>query len=220
MTEFKPEYTLVYFDIRGVAENTRVMFAIAGKSYEDYRYPISFTGGKPQASPEFEAAKANGNFACNMDRLPMLIYRGPSGTINIGQGPAIQRYVAKKLGFNGDSDEEAAMIDMICEHIRDIKQKYNDFKVGKTGDELNAAKTEFVTVEYPKWMAKVEVCLGSSGFAVGTKLSLADIIIHSTTLEFFDDKEAALAAIATCPKLRASVDAVSAAGKDYFAARK
>ena len=70
-------YVLKYFDGRGVIENVRVMFNIAGQSFEDIRYPIDM---ETFAKPEFDADKAKGDFALNMDRLPLLSY---NGTFNI-----------------------------------------------------------------------------------------------------------------------------------------
>lgn len=45
---------LTYFNARGVAEPTRMMFAAAGVTYEDFRFPIDT---KTWSRPEFDAAK-------------------------------------------------------------------------------------------------------------------------------------------------------------------
>ena len=71
-----------------------------------------------------------------------------------------------------------------------------------------------------EWAGKLEQCLGSEGFAVGTKLSLADIVLHELFIDYLDDKDGAKKSMEACPKLQKSVDAVAVAAKDYFASRK
>jgi hypothetical protein len=71
------------------------------------------------------------DFAVNMDRAPVLLYTEAGTTTTIGQSKAIERFVARKLGLYGSNEIESALIDIICEHIRDIKQKYSDVKTGK-----------------------------------------------------------------------------------------
>jgi len=208
-----PTYKLKYFDARGVIENVRIMFAIAKQEYEDFRYPVDFT---TWAKPEFDADKAAGTLAVNMDRAPVLFYNGTA----IGQSKTIERFVANKCGFAGSSDVEGALIDMLCEHIADIKKNYSDCKVGLKDEALNEAKTKWVTEKMPEWMGKLEKCLsGTGGYAVGNKMSLADIVIYSFVSEFLDDKDLAIASVANCPKLKASVAAVTEAGKEWFAIR-
>ena len=150
-----------------------------------------------------------------MDRIPILEYNG----MQIGQSKTIERFVAKKLGFMGANEVEEALIDMICEHVRDIKQKYSDAKAGKKDDELNEAKHKYLYTDFPAWMAKLEKCLGSNGFAVGDKMSLADITIQQLVQDFFDEKDAGAAAISSCPRISASVDVVATAGKTWFETR-
>ena len=68
----------------------------------------------------------------------------------------------------GSNSIEAALIDMVTEHVRDIKQAYNDAKAGKTGDDQKAAKTEFITnlEKLPSWFAKLENTLSGNGFGI------------------------------------------------------
>lgn len=47
------------------------------------------------------------------------------GTMQFGQSHAINRYVAKKHGWMGKNDEEAAVIDALYEHVRDIKDAFS-----------------------------------------------------------------------------------------------
>jgi len=100
------------------------MLAIGNVQYEDFRYPIDTA---TFARPEFDADKTAGLFGVNMDRLPLLEVNGQQ----IGQSKSIEKYLAKSVGLFGSNDVEGALIDMITEHIRDIKQGYTDAKAGK-----------------------------------------------------------------------------------------
>lgn len=154
-----------------------------------------------------------GKFAVNMDRIPILEV---DGTFQLGQSKCIEKYVSKKFGFYGDSLEEECKIDMICEHVRDIKQKLNDAKAGKSGEEATAAKTKFITEELPGWFAKLEKTLGGDKFAVGSKISLADVTIHAFVEDTADDKAAMSAAASGCPKVTGITANVAAAAKAWF----
>ena len=68
-----------------------------------------------------------GLFDNNLGRLPILVY---NGTVEIGQSKTIERFLARQFGFAGDNIIEEALIDTICENIRDIKQKYMDCRIG------------------------------------------------------------------------------------------
>jgi glutathione S-transferase len=150
-----------------------------------------------------------------MDRVPLFNFNGTT----IGQSKTIERFVAKKFGFMGTNEIEEALIDMLTEHVRDIKQKYNDSKSGKSGDELATAKSNFISSELPKWAQKLEKCVGKEGFSVGSKLSLADITIQQLFQDYFDDKEGAAASIEPLPGLSAIVANVAAAASNWFSTR-
>jgi glutathione S-transferase len=202
----------LYFNARGVVEAARICYAIKGFTYEDFRYPIDST---TWARPEFDADKAAGKFVDNMDRLPLL----QVGETCIAQSKAIERFVAKTVGMMGSNDVEAAQIDAIGEHIRDIKDKYNDAKRGKEGDALEEAKKVFATTGLEEWLGKLEKALpGSSGFAVGSAISLADVQLF-TFSDFFDAKDESKASFAKFSKISASIAAVESAAANWLATR-
>ena len=149
---------LVYFDARGVVENARILLAISNIPYEDQRFSI-----KPAASgsgfeyPEFAAFKAQGELKANMDRAPLLFV----GTDVIGQSKAIERYVARRGGLMGSNDIEAAQIDCICEHIRDIKEKYGKVRAIADAAEKETAMSKWFDTELSEWLTKLETSLPS-----------------------------------------------------------
>ena len=106
----------------------------------------------------------------------------------IAQSKTIERYVAKMCGFLGANEMEGAKIDAITEHVRDIKQKYQDAKKGKKDEDLAKAKTEYLTDTLPPFMEKLEKVVSTQGYAVGNKVSLADLTLRIFIKDFFDDK--------------------------------
>mmetsp|Transcript_38872 Transcript_38872/g.28754 ORF Transcript_38872/g.28754 Transcript_38872/m.28754 type:complete len:218 (+) Transcript_38872:45-698(+) len=208
-------YKFEYFNARGLGEITRYLFALAGKEFEDFRYPLILPNFD---RPEYEAARDLGEFRVNMDRVPVLTI---NGTLKIGQSRAIERYLAKKFGFFGSNEIEELLIDAVTEHLRDIKQKYNDAKVGKSGEDLTAVKTNFVQNELPKWLDKLEYSLGKDGYAVGGRVSLADVIIFNFLTEYFDaaNQDDVNALVAARPSLAGIVSHVEPLLASYRSSR-
>lgn len=168
------------------------------------------------ARPEFDAAKAKGEFSIAMDKVPILEI---NGTEKIGQSKAIERYLAKKFGFFGSTLEEEAKIDMLCEHIIDIKKAYADARAGKADEELVQAKLKFMSETLPTFFGKFDKLLASEQFAVGSKLSLADIVIQQFVNDYFDDKEGATKATTGCSKVVGISNHVTAAAKGWLDSR-
>ena len=194
---------LKYFDAKGAAETIRFLMALGGAEYTDERYSLDLTK-KPPFGEDFRSAQNAGEMASNLDRVPVLIV---GGTKAIGQSKAIERYVARRVGLMGADDIEAAMIDAITEHVRDLKDKY---KAAKKEEDTEKGLATFFDKTMPDFMEKLEKVLGEEvGCAVGTKISLADVYLSMFITEFFDKKEGAAASISNCPKISASVAAVA-----------
>jgi len=194
---------LMYFNAKGVVETTRIVLAAAGQEYEDFRY--NFTFGTPGdfstiQRPEFDADKAAGKLTASFGKLPLLVV----GDAQIAQSKAIERFVARHVGMMGDNEFEAAACEVIQEHIRDSKDAYQ--KAKKEGDD---AVAKFFSETLPTFCTQLEATLGDNSFAVGTKLSLADVALWVYFNEFFDNKEGAAAAQDGCPKLMAALEKVA-----------
>eukprot|EP00930_Biecheleria_cincta_P048690 TRINITY_DN3396_c0_g1_i5.p1 TRINITY_DN3396_c0_g1~~TRINITY_DN3396_c0_g1_i5.p1 ORF type:complete len:229 (-),score=67.12 TRINITY_DN3396_c0_g1_i5:273-959(-) len=201
---------LSYFDIRGLAEVTRLLFAAAKADYEDCRYNLSF--GTPGdfstiQREQFDAAKATGEFDAALGKVPILEVDG----IKVGQSKAIERYVSKQLGLMGSNDIEAFQIDSLALHIADVKDAYKAAKeAGK--DDKEAAMKKWFEETLPEWLAKVEKSLPSAPgpWLVGNSISYADVVYYYFLRDpkgFFDDTEAAAKALATCSRLSAACEA-------------
>lgn len=200
-----------------------MMLAVAGKFAGDY------TDGRYSESP--------GDLTHNLGRMPYLEVSGEG----VGQSTAINFYLATELGLMGSSTLEAARIISIQEHLKELNTAYRaivPFRSEPTEEGLDkwftAGATDFTGAAAFKgqgsrylrwWMARIEACLGDAGYAVGSKLSLADVVIYSFfgdhltaeqagalpayAREPFGNKARTDAALAKHPKLQACVQAVA-----------
>lgn len=213
-TASRTRHKLIYFDARGAAELSRVLMHVAGMEYDEERFPIRSKEGGGFETPEFSAAKLRGDFRINMDRVPLLQI---NNEVHIGQSRAIERYVANKCGLMGSSEEERAQIDCIAENIRDIKDKWGKIRMtggfGPNPEKEKLMEKWFAGGELAEWLAKLEksLCSSSSTFAVGDKLSYADVSIwHLLRDYFYTEKQEAKTAerSASCTRLSGIADKV------------
>ena len=212
---------LTYFNGRGLAETSRILFAAAGVDFEDCRYPITVLDWATykMEREEFDQDKANGKLWQSLDKLPFLEVDGEV----ISQSKAIERFLAVKFDMMGSTSLEAAKIDSLCEWVRDFKDMYQKVRTAPV-DEKEEAKTKFFSETLPERLVAFNKIIAISAsneesvfnftgseqlYAVGNKLSLADIVIYAFLVEFFDDKELAQKAYVSCDKLKAVVNTVS-----------
>lgn len=184
-----PPFKLMYFNGRGLAELSRTLFATAGKfapkDFEDFRFSGFDAFGKAQATGEL------GPY--NFNRVPLLMHNG----VTIGQGSTVARYVAKIHGLMGDSDLEAAQIDMVCEGISEMSIAWG--KVYPYGNTFNEEEKKSVytkwfdtdaaagssdrNARYLRWyLQQLEALVGlvgSDGYSFGKKISLADAMLYN-----------------------------------------
>lgn len=153
------------------------MLAIAGKKYEDVRGTDWKSKGNAMDS--------------NLGRVPMLDCAHGS----IGQSAAINFFVASECGLMGTSPFEAAQIINFQEHIKELVTAYRSAcPYGTEPDEAkladffdNAAADDYAGPANGekrgerklKWfLGRMEGLVGD-GFAVGGKLSLADVLLFN-----------------------------------------
>ena len=106
-----PQYKLVYFDARGVAETARFIFAYANIPYEDVRV-------KHEEWPELKPKTPFG-------QLPYLEVNGKP----YAQSVAFTRLLAKKYKLAGTSDEEQAQVDAIVDYMKGRRIPKSNFIV-------------------------------------------------------------------------------------------
>ena len=149
------------------------MLASAGVTYEDKRYPLTIAEGDGPvygriSKPEMDADAAAGVFDCNMGRLPMLVLDGAE----VGGSKAVARCVAATYGLAGSNTIEAAQIDAICECIGDLTEAHTK------AEDKDSFFTDEATAQgkraMPYYLKALNKIVGSNGFSVGAKFSMAD----------------------------------------------
>jgi len=182
----RSSYKLIYFNSRGRAEVSRLLFNIANVKFEDARFPID-----PQTFKhvEFDAQKNTFPFK----QLPVLEVDG----VQVPQSHAIERYLARKFDMLGDSDVEAACIEAACEQMVDIFALYRKAKDAKEDKKWLEEKLpgQFALLDE---LAKK----GSGEWLVGRRMSLADVFFFNMCGNW-DNQEAVNAALQSCQTLRA-----------------
>merc|ERR1711937_1069083 len=97
-----PEYKLTYFNARGRAELTRLVFAASGVEFKDVRIE----------KEEWLALKDK----TPLGQLPVLEVDG----VQLPQSLAMARYVAKEYNLAGKNNLEQAQVDAIVDTVMDF----------------------------------------------------------------------------------------------------
>jgi len=104
------------------------------------------------------------------------------GSYKLAQSNAIARYLAKRHGLAGSSDEEAAFADSICEGIVDARTAMRSFLYDKDASEEKKAelKKKFAEETLPKWTGYFEKILKGHGgdWITGKNFTVADIVLY------------------------------------------
>jgi len=126
-------------DGRGRGEATRMMFADAGIEFEDVR------------ANDLTELRASGYLPFGM--VPVLEIDG----FVLAESSAIERYVAKKLGYSGSTDKISAIADMVRGGSNDLLEKwYADWSVE---EKKNKLESDLLT----KWLPHFERILEQHG---------------------------------------------------------
>jgi len=189
-----------------------MILAVAGEEYEDFRYKFSFSTPGDFSTikrEEFDADQAAGKLDYAMGKVPLL-QAGPD--FQLPQSKAIERYLAGRFGLMGSTPEEAAWVDAVCEHVRDVNDAYRSKGLFGMKDEEKKAEItkKWFGEELPAFLKKLEAALpGPDGHAVGGKTSLADIVLFKLLKDTWSNQDVA-ATYADCPKLNAIVATMDA----------
>lgn len=193
---------LVYWPGRGLMEVPRMLLAIAGK-FPDTDYKNGLYGMSETAPAKYDAIKDK--LSANLGRMPALFH----GDNSVGQSVAINYYLAQSLGLMGNTVMEAAQIISIQEHLRELREafyklmpygsmptdkKMDTFFTGGATDSKGPADITNRDRYLPWFVARMETIVGAKGFAVGSKISLADVLIYNAFAETLRDDESSVSA--------------------------
>jgi len=100
-----PTFKLYYFNIKGLAEPIRFLFAYGNQKYEDIRIPGE---DWPTLKPTFP-----------LGQVPVLEVDGH----RVYQSTPIARYLAKHVGLAGKNEWEDLIIDIVVDTVNDLRLK-------------------------------------------------------------------------------------------------
>ncbi|GFO06282.1 glutathione s-transferase, partial [Plakobranchus ocellatus] len=102
------KYQLIYFQVRGRGEAIRYLLEDNGIDYEEIN-----CGPRENWFKEYKPKMAFGQVPCLKDNDLMLV-----------QSNAILRYLARKHGLYGNTEEEATFIDILNDGVEDLRKTY------------------------------------------------------------------------------------------------
>jgi len=197
------QYKLTYFDIRGLAEVSRLVFKAAGVAFEDDRIAFekkedgSFFRGKWE-DPAYKKSMP-------FHQVPVLTV---NGKVQLAQSGAINRFLAKRFGLFGENDIDGAVVDGVGEQLADIRKTWYTDKQkdgAAPGDNLK----KFFDVHFPEQLDLLEANVRGNGHFVGNKLSLADIQFYYLTFVFGTENKDVEGLVNKHPKLKQIRDNVA-----------
>jgi len=164
------KYSLTYFDLRALAECSRLLFVFSGTPFTDVRIPHQ---ADHAANTAWQTVKKTTIFG----KIPFLkVENSGNGELiaEIPQSRSIERYIAKKVKLYGDNDEEAALIDATIDQIQEIRSQAMN---AKTEEE----QTKFIDVELPGHLENFTRLLSRNkhGVIVGSRVSWADVALFT-----------------------------------------
>jgi len=158
-----PSYKLYYFDGRGRAELSRLIFAAAGQEYEDVRV----------AQDQWATKKAEFHFG----QMPVLEVDG----VKVGQSAAIAYFLATQFGLAGKTAIDSLTCHSLAETVRDLVEPL----VRIVFVEKDAERKAKLIEEYEAGTLKTSLCKlecylkkHESGFLVGDSLTYADLALY------------------------------------------
>ncbi|CAF3096371.1 unnamed protein product [Rotaria sp. Silwood2] len=157
-------YKLYYFNGRGRAEVSRLIFAAAGQKYEDIRYERDQWPSHKSEMP--------------LGQIPVLEFDGTK----LPQSLSIARFLAKQFQLAGRDNFEQAKVDAVVDTINDLATKF--VPIRWESDEIKKQELikKFIAEELPKHLQNLEVLgklYGNGGpFFVGNHLTWVDLFFY------------------------------------------
>ena len=160
---------LHYFKGRGRAETTRWMLAVSQIAFENV----------PVETPEALAAlRATGKLP--FDQMPLL----EVDDLNLSQSSAMIRYLARRGGYYGETDNDALWCDMIAGAVADFAETAMQAAFQPTREIASAALMGRFEKFGPKFEARLAA--NNTGFCVGTRLTFADVVLAEALTSYLD----------------------------------
>ncbi|GAB6028480.1 hypothetical protein CHUAL_014093 [Chamberlinius hualienensis] len=155
-----PKYKLTYFNSRGLAEFSRLIFAYAGVDYEDVRL---------ERGPQWDEFKPKTPFGV----IPILEFDG----VVIGQSRAIARYLANAHGLTGKTPVESARCDFLVDTVFDLFPALGKWYMEQDPAKKAELMEEFANKTAISFLDGFKRELQSNGYLVGSGVTWADLAL-------------------------------------------
>ncbi len=151
--------TLTYFNVAARAEVSRLILEEAGVDYDF----VPITNWAEQKKQLIEAGRLP------FGQIPL--YEEPNG-FTLVQSHAIVRYLAKKHGFAGSNEQEAAHIDAAYEGVLDLYNLYINWRYRTEESKKEAARETILKETLPTQLGYFTGILekNGNGFLAGSKV--------------------------------------------------
>jgi len=155
-------YKLIYFNGRGLAEVTRLLFAVGEAEYEDFRIERNdWDARKAEVNPPF-------------GQLPILEVDG----VRICQSSAINRFLANKFNLAGKTELEKAQVDMIVDCFVDAFKPAIAIFYEPDETKKGPMKKKYFEEQLPGYLKHLEALLTHDYF-VGNELTWPDLVFYN-----------------------------------------
>jgi len=158
---------LAYWDIRGLAQPIRYLLEYTGAEWEDKLYAC----GPP---PDYDKKCWFGEketLGLDFPNLPYMI----DGDVKMTQTQAILRYIARKYGLTGNTDEEKVRVDT-------IQAEWADFQGPFTGlcysPDFADKKDGYLTGVLPTKLKRFSDFIGDRPYFAGNDVTFADFLMY------------------------------------------
>jgi len=161
---------LGYLNIRGYAQPIRLLLEYLELEYQEKRYDYA----PPPSYEKTEWLQEKFALGLHFPNIPYWI----DGDLKITQQVAIMRYLGRKHGLDGKSDEEKIRIDMAEQFLIEVRNGYGALAYNSNYDQL---KPDYLAA-MPVKLKQLSDFLGPNPWFGGANLSYVDFLIY----EFLD----------------------------------
>jgi glutathione S-transferase len=162
--------TLVYWNILGLVQPTRLALVFAGVDFVDVRIEAD-EAGSANYKKTWEKAKTGLHKALDFPNLPYYV----DEKVSLTQSDTILRYVGRTYGegLMGQSGQEH-VVDLVLDELKDHTGTFVRLAYGKGPD----AVSEWFKTQVPPVLAKFEKLCSGKDFLTGDRPSIADFKLY------------------------------------------